>query len=262
MASAAETSTLTLMAGGDVGPVIEPTEQFSQLIRPTFQQADIRVVQCERTYSELGAYQRWTGGPSGSHVRLHPRMASTFKELGADVASLASNHAMDYGPDPLVDTVDLFRSMGLKTIGAGRNEEEARQPAIVERNGVKVAILGYCSILREGQAATPDKPGVAPMRAHTFYEREDFQPGTPAKILTIPYEDDLAALQEDVRRAKRQANAVAIFIHWGVRFLPKVIASYQPQVAHAAIDAGADIIIGHHAHIVKATEVYKGKVCF
>ena len=62
--------------------------------------------------------------------------------------------------------------------------------------------------------------------------------------------------------SKAQADAVVLVIHWGVHQIPKTIAAYQPTVAHAAIDAGADLIIGHHAHILKAVEVYKGKVCF
>ncbi|MDI7258754.1 MAG: CapA family protein [Thermodesulfobacteriota bacterium] len=74
--------------------------------------------------------------------------------------------------------------------------------------------------------------------------------------------DELKRLQEDIGRVKTQSDVVILSLHWGVHHLPKVIATYQPQVAHAAIDAGADLILGHHAHILKAVEVYKGKVCF
>src|SRR5262249_29260137 len=70
------------------------------------------------------------------------------------------------------------------------------------------------------------------------------------------------ALQEDIKKAKQQADVVVMSIHWGLHHLPKTICDYQPVVAHAAIDAGADLILGHHAHCLKAVEVYKGKVCF
>jgi len=69
-------------------------------------------------------------------------------------------------------------------------------------------------------------------------------------------------LQEDIQKDKQSAHIVILSLHWGVRYLPKIIATYQPQVAHAAIDAGADLILGHHPHILKAVETYKGKVCF
>jgi poly-gamma-glutamate capsule biosynthesis protein CapA/YwtB (metallophosphatase superfamily) len=82
------------------------------------------------------------------------------------VASLAGNHAMDWGADALLDTVDLLRTKGIQTIGAGRNLAEAREPAMIEAKGLRIAMLAYCSVLHEGYAAGPDTPGVAPMRAH------------------------------------------------------------------------------------------------
>jgi len=220
------------------------------------------VAQCERTYSERGWYQEWNTTPGGKHTRQHPRLASVLQAAGIDVVSLASNHAMDWGYEPMFDTIDLFRNMGMQVIGAGRNSEEARRPAIVEKNGVKVAILGYCSAIRDGQAAVDNKPGIAPMRAFTHYDPTDFQPGSPPEIVSVPHQGDIMAMQQDIRRVKPEVDAVVVFIHWGVCFIPKTLATYQPPVAHAAIDAGADLIIGHHAHVPKAVEVYKGKVCF
>lgn len=255
-------ATVTLMSGGDIGPVYEPTEEFAELIAPVLRQADLRLGQCERTYSERGWVPQFATGPGGQHSRLHPRMAAVWNAAGIDVVSLASNHAMDWGPEALLDTAELFRGMGKLVIGAGRDAGEARQPAIVERNGFKIAFLAYCSVLRDGQAAGKGKAGVAPMRAYTYYAPEEFQPGTPPRIITAPYEEDVQALQDDVRKAKRQAHVVILSIHWGLRHVPKTICTYQPPVAHAAIDAGADLILGHHAHSIKAVEVYKGKVCF
>jgi hypothetical protein len=257
-----KSGTVTLMTGGDIGPVYEPTEEFAELIAPVLKEADIRLGQCERVYSDRGQEPQFAYGPGGQHTRLHPRFASVWKAAGIDVVSLASNHAMDWGPDALLDTIDMFRAMGKTVIGAGRNEEEARKPAIVERNGVKIAILAYCSVLRDGQAAGKGKAGIAPMRAHTHYAPEEFQPGTPPRIFTSPHKEDVEALQEDIRRAKQQADVVLVTIHWGLRLVAKTICTYQPTVAHAAIDAGADLIIGHHAHSIKAIETYKGKVCF
>jgi len=256
-------ATVTLLAGGDIGPVYEPTEQFSELIAPVLRQADLRFGQCERTYSKRGSDPQFTYGPGASqHSRLDPRMAEIWNAANIDVISMASNHAMDWGPDPVEDTIDLFRGMGKHVIGAGRDGVEARKPAIVKRRGVKIAFLAYCSVLRDGQAAGKAKVGIAPMRAHNHYAPEEFQPGTPPKVISVPFEDDLRALQEDIKKAKQRADVVIMSIHWGLRHVPKTICTYQPPVAHAAIDAGADLILGHHAHSIKAIEVYKGKVCF
>ncbi|MBI2224073.1 MAG: CapA family protein [Betaproteobacteria bacterium] len=255
-------SGVTIMAVGDIGPVYEPADQYSELVAPVLKQADIRIGQCERTYSEKGFMPNFDNGPSGNHSRLHPRMASLWNAAGIDVVSLASNHAMDWGPDAMLDTAALFRGMGKIVIGAGHDGDEARKPAIIERAGAKIAILSYCSVLRDGQAAALGKAGIAPLRVHTFYAPEEFQPGTPPRVITEAYETDVKAMEDDIRRAKRHADAVIVSMHWGLRHVPKTICTYQQPVAHAAIDAGADLILGHHAHSIKAIEVYKGKVCF
>ena len=255
-------STVTLMSGGDIGPVYEPTEEFAELIAPVLKQADLRLGQCERVYSERGWEPQFALGPGGQHTRLHPRMAGVWDAAGIDIVSIASNHAMDWGPEAMLDTVDFFRGRGKLVIGGGRDEEEARKPAIVEKNGVKIALLAYCSVLRDGQAAGKGKAGIAPLRAHTHFAAEEFQPGTPPTVISVPYEEDVTALKEDIGKAKRQADVVIVSIHWGLRLVPKTICTYQPPIAHAAIDAGADLILGHHAHSIKAVEVYKGKVCF
>ena len=260
--AAGNSASVTLMAGGDIGPVVEPTEDFAALIAPVLKQADIRFGQCERTYSTRGAVPQYAYGPGGDGTRLDPSLVKVWDAAGMDVISLASNHAMDWGPDPVLDTLELFRKMGKHVIGAGKDEEEARRPAIVECKGVKIAFLAYCSVLRDGQAAGPGKAGIAPLRARTWYGPQEFQPGTPPMILTEAFPEDVAAMQEDIRKAKQQADVVVMSIHWGLRHVPKTVCTYQQPVAHAAIDAGCDLILGHHAHSIKAIEVYKGKVCF
>ncbi len=250
---------IILLGTGDVGPIHEPLEPYTELVRPTLATGHIRFGQCERLYSERGTLQIHSGG---HHSRLAPQMASILAVCGFDVVSLASNHAMDWGEEALMDTRALLREMGIQTVGAGANLQEARQPAIVERDGVRVAFLAYCSVLRDGYAAEPAKVGVAPLRAHTYYEPQEYQPGTPPRVVTIPYEEDLEGMRADIRQARRQAQVVVISMHWGIHFIPRAIADYQPLVAHAAFEEGADLILGHHAHVPKGIEVYQGKVCF
>lgn len=251
--------TVTLLGCGDVGPIHEPVDVFSVLARPTLAAADIRFAQVERVYSERGTLQLHSGG---AHSRLKPHMAAVFSDCGFDVVSLASNHAMDWGEDALIDTADVLRARGMQVIGAGRDLDEARRPAFVERNGVRIAFLAYCSVLQAGYAAAHGKAGVSPLRAHTHYEPIDYQPGVPPRVVTVPDEDDLTALVNDIADARRRARVVVLSLHWGVHFIPRVIADYQVTVARAAFEAGVDLILGHHAHVPKAIGVYGGRICF
>jgi poly-gamma-glutamate capsule biosynthesis protein CapA/YwtB (metallophosphatase superfamily) len=250
---------IVLYGCGDVGPIHEPMSAYSELVRPTLAAADLRFAQCERVYSERGALQLHS---HGSHSRVKPQMASVFTDCGFDVVSVASNHAMDWGADAMLDTIGVLRDKGIQTIGAGRNLEDARQPAIIERNKVRVAFLAYCSVLNEGYAAAPSTPGVAPLRARTHYEPVDYQAGVPPRVVTVPYEEDLRAMVDDITAAKKSAHIVVLSLHWGVHFVPRVIADYQRIAADAAVNAGADLILGHHAHVPKAIGVYSGTVCF
>ncbi len=251
-------NSVVLLGCGDVGPIHEPVDGYSSLVAPTLSTGDIRFGQCERTYSERGNLQLHSGG---SHSRCKPHMASVFSDCGFDVVSVASNHAMDWGENALLDTISLLRKLGIQTVGAGRNLEEARQPAIIERKGVKTAFLAYCTILQEGYAALPNRAGVAPLRAHTYYEPFDYQAGVPPKVVTIPYEEDLAEMVADIAEVRKSVDAVIVSLHWGIHFIPRAIADYQPIVAMAAFAAGADLILGHHAHAPKAIGVYGQKVC-
>ncbi len=252
-------NSLVLLGVGDVGPIHEPVGAYSALARPVLAGGDIRFGQCERVYSERGALQLHS---HGAHSRVEPHMASVFTDCAFDVVSVASNHAMDWGEDALLDTLALFDRKDIKTVGAGRNLAEARRPAIIEKNGVRVAFLAYCSILNEGYAAGANKAGVAPLRAHTYYESVDYQAGVPPRVVTVPYENDLGDMVDDIAAAKAHADAVVLSLHWGIHFVPRMIADYQPAVAKAAFAAGADLILGHHAHTPKAVGTYGGKTCF
>jgi poly-gamma-glutamate synthesis protein (capsule biosynthesis protein) len=167
---------------------------------------------------------------------------------------------LDWGPDGLFDTLDHLHAAQLQVIGAGRDIAHARQPAIVTKRDVRVGFLAYCSILPSHYWAEVHRPGCAPMRAFTVYEPiEPDQPGTPARIHTYAQRADLEAMREDIAALRQRVDRVVISLHWGIHFIPAVIADYQREVARAAIDAGADLIIGHHAHILKGAEIYRGK---
>lgn len=189
-----------------------------------------------------------------------PRGIPSLVSAGFDVCSLASNHTLDWGVDAVVECRKRLEAVGVAVCGAGSNLDEARRPAIIERKGVRVAFLGYLSVGPNGYMAEEDKPGAAMVRARTVYEPYDYQPGTPARVLTFAYKEDLEAMVEDIVNAKKQADIVVVTDHWGIHNTPVIIPDYEFEIGHAAIDAGADLVLGTHPHILKGVEVYKGKV--
>jgi poly-gamma-glutamate capsule biosynthesis protein CapA/YwtB (metallophosphatase superfamily) len=252
-------SEATLIAVGDVAPDREDPRECFARTRDLLQSGDFAFCQLETSLATKGVRL-----PQARHAVLtKPNVAPAMREAGFTAVSFAGNHCLDWGNEAFFETIGNLRDNGMSVIGVGANIVEARKPVIQEANGVRIAFLAYSTILPQAYWAEANRPGCAPMRAHTVYEAiEHDQPGTPARIHTYAHRDDLAAMCADIRAAKQQADVVAVSHHWGIHFVPYVLADYQPDVAHAAIDAGADIILGHHAHILKGVEVYKGKPIF
>ncbi len=250
---------LVLYAVGDIAPDRPDASTLFEHVAPLLNQGDIAFCQLEAVLSERG-----TPLPQARLAcRGKPDVARALKDAGFDVVSFASNHCMDLGREAFFDTLEALARQQLAFVGVGANLAEARRPAIVERSGTRVAFLAYNTILPQNYWADTDRPGCVPLRAFTIYEQiEHDQPGTPCRIQTFPHRGDLAAMVEDVARAKAQADVVVVSMHFGIHFIPAVLADYQRDMAHAAIDAGADLILGTHAHILKGIEVYKGKAIF
>jgi poly-gamma-glutamate capsule biosynthesis protein CapA/YwtB (metallophosphatase superfamily) len=250
---------ISLIATGDIGPLRENSEELFELVKPYIKAADVAIAQLEKNLSERGTIQL---NIPRSLARTYPRLAGVLADTGFDVVSFASNHTLAFSNDAFYDTLDNLAKAGLKVVGAGRNIQEARKPVIMDVKGTKIGFLAYCSVVPKGFEAWEDKPGLAPVRVNTAYEQEDWNPGSPAKVYTIPYADDMKAMVNDIKKLRSQVDVLVVSQHWGIHLIPGLIAGYQYEVGHAAIDAGADIIIGHHAHVLKGIEVYKGKVIF
>ncbi|HEX9075857.1 MAG TPA: CapA family protein [Anaerolineae bacterium] len=250
---------LVLYAVGDIAPDRPDPFTIFEHVAPVLNEGDIVFGQLEAVLSERG-----TPLPQARLAcRGKPHIARALKAAGFDVVSFASNHCMDLGRDAFFDTLDVLRQEQLAVVGVGANIQEARCPAILERDGTRIAFLAYSTILPQNYWAETDRPGSAPLRAFTVYEQiEHDQPGTPCRIQTFPHRGDLAAMVDDVQRAKAQADVVIVSMHFGIHFVPADLADYQRDMAHAAIDAGADLIFGTHAHILKGIEVYKGRAIF
>ena len=252
-------SEVLLYAVGDIGPDREHPHTLFEKVSDTINKADIAFCQLELCLTERGERL-----PQVRHTaRCKLEAAQAIKDAGFNVVSFAGNHCMDWGKDGLFDTIDALKAAELGVVGVGAEINAARAPLYVESKGQRIAFLAYSSILPMCYWAEENRPGCAPMRAWTHYEQiEHDQPGTPCRVHTFANRDDLGALQVDIKKAKQNADVVMVSLHWGIHFVPAVIADYQPEVAYAAIDAGADIILGHHAHILKGFESYKGKPIF
>ncbi len=154
---------------------------------------DILFANCDQTYSDKHPPAPFN--PLGSDPSNIPALVYA----GLDVVSLANNHTLDFGIPDLLDTIERVQKAGIKVVGVGKNISEARQPVIMERKGTRVGFLAYGCLGPDGYEAWEDKPGYAPMRAYTVYDKWDYRPGTPPRIITVAYPDDLAAMKEDIR---------------------------------------------------------------
>lgn len=249
----------SIVACGDVAVRRSDCTSMFTGCREALKAADLCFAQLEAPISERGS--------KAPNARLAMRapvaMASALRDAGIDVVSVAGNHCLDFGYEALTDTLQCLAQAGVQTCGAGEALATALEPAYLQAGTHRVAIIAACSILPEGYAAQAGKPGCAPLRAFTVYEPiEPDQPGTPPRTRSFPHREDLDALVGRVRVARAAADCVLVSLHWGIHMIPFVLADYQTMVAHALIDAGADAILGHHPHLLKGVELYRGRPIF
>ena len=246
-----------VLATGDLAPDRDDVASCFVATAATLRESEVTFGQLETSFADTG-----TRLPQARHAVLAaPAGALALASAGFNVISCAGNHCLDWGSHALQETLDHLGSAGISVIGAGEDIGAARRPFLATlADGTRVAFLAYSSILPADYWATERRPGCAPMRALTAYEQiEADQPGTSARIHTYPHPQDLAALESDIRTARQSADVVLLSLHWGIHFVRATIADYQREVARTAIRAGADAILGHHAHILKGCEIIEGR---
>jgi len=217
---------------------------------------------------------------SGGHLHMPPGTENGLVEVGVDAVSLANNHALDYGEEGLRQCIQTLKVSGISHAGAGKNIEEAYSVTIVERKGFRVGLLSYTSVyVPVSFPAGVDKPGVAVVAITTAYEAPynvAYQPGIPARAITYAKTEHLERLLTDIQTSRDKCDFLIIGFHWGltsrgiarslrlpVELCPCYIADYQEDLARKAIDAGADLVWGHHPHELQGMEIYKGKlICY
>lgn len=219
---------VTLDAVGDVNLGDGPGSFMSRAgvrapwlrVAPMLRRADVAIANLECAVSRRG-----TPRPKRFVFRGTPRALRAARRFaGLDVVSLANNHAADYGTGALLDTLRHARDVGLVPIGAGRTERRARRPRILTRLGLRIAFLGFSDVNPLDFPATPSRPGTA--RATE------------------------AGVARAVRHARRRADVVVVYFHWGVERIHTTVPR-QRRLGRAAAQAGAAVVLGAHPHVLQ-----------
>ena len=249
---------LTVMFTGDL--ILDEPEPdfFFSAVRDTMAQADVLVGHVEVPHTTRAAAPGFDipAPPSDpEHLAALPR-------AGVHLATLAGNHMADAGPNGIEDTIATLRGHGIGTTGAGMTLEAARQPALAERRGLRVGVLSYNAVGPRESWATVKRPGCAYVKVITHYELDYATPGGPPTIYTFNDPVTLAAMEADIERLRPSVDLLVVAQHKGIGHTPAVLAMYETALSRAAINAGADVVVGHHAHILRGIEIYRGKPIF
>ncbi|GAA4594293.1 CapA family protein [Planotetraspora phitsanulokensis] len=203
---------------------VDPAAFFSEDLLEVLGEADLFVLNLECCVSDRG--RMWDAPGKPFHFRAPPQAAELLARLGVGCVTLANNHALDYGPDALLDTRDWLDRSGIRYVGAGASQEEARRPEVVTVGGLRVGVLGVTDHPADF-AATAVRPGV---------NYADLMTGAPPWLVA------------DVEDLGTKADVVVVTPHWG----PNMIGRPRPYVRSAAqslVSAGAGLVAGHSAHV-------------
>lgn len=263
-----------LAAAGDVALLRRPSQD---LYRDGWDSADLRIANLE---APLLADER-QGVPAAKLVRLKspPQAAEWVRDdLRCDAVSLANNHIMDWGEPGLRSTLEALDAAGIQYAGAGLDAASAGAHRLLRVGDRSVALLSWACTVPPGFRATERQAGLAAVRVRTSYAADPFlideQPGTPPWVHTDPVAEDVAALEAALGRARAEADFVVLALHWGVppqwqSAFQGPLAEYQQTLAPRLVEAGADLVLGHHAHTVYGVESFErtggrgsGLVCY
>lgn len=211
-------------AAGGIGGVV------SESYRKDMAAADLFMANEEFPFSTRG-----TPAPDKQYTfRVNPEKATMLSEMSIDLVTLANNHALDYGRDALLDSLDTLDDAGILHVGAGKDLESARKPVYVTLKGRKLAFIGATRVMPEADwAADSDRPGML-----SAYDGGD-------RLCTV------------IKEAKQQADFVIVYMHWGIERAEEP-NDVQTSLAHRIVDAGADLVIGAHPHVLQGLEYYNG----
>jgi poly-gamma-glutamate synthesis protein (capsule biosynthesis protein) len=220
-----------IMLGGRAEPFLHefgPGYPFTEVM-PVLGKADIAAGNLESAVSTRGRAvenKKFT-------LRAGQVAAQALNSAGIRVVTLANNHSMDFGPLALRDTLASLEENGILYTGAGMDLDDARTPALVKIRGRTLAFLAYSLTFPLEFFASAGRPGTAPGFA-------DF-------------------VKADIEKVRPRADLVIVSFHWGAELLTAA-KDYQIELGRRAIDWGADLVLGHHPHVLQELEVYKGRL--
>lgn len=166
--------------------------------------------------------------------RLPPDNVSIFREMGIDLVTLANNHGLDYGREALLDSLETLEGAGIVWVGAGENLDQAKAMKTFEIKGKTLGFLGGTRVIPVADwAASSSRPG----------------------MLSV-YDPSL--LLEEIRKGKGNCDFLVVYLHWGLE-QKEMPEEYQRQMGRQCIEAGADLVIGSHPHVLQGVEYYQGK---
>jgi poly-gamma-glutamate capsule biosynthesis protein CapA/YwtB (metallophosphatase superfamily) len=237
-ASGAGSGLVTISAGGDVnfGDGVTPSLEAGGLDYPfagvnqAFASTDVSFVNLECCIAAVGSP---VGGKEFT-FRGPPDSAGALADGNIKVVSMANNHTKDFGAAALSETFVHLKANGIAWCGAGNNSVEAYTPAVLNAHGRKVAFVAFTEVVPDGWLATTTTPGCATTN-------------DPKKVAAT------------IKAARAKADYVVASFHWGIE-LATSPNSEQRNLAHLAVDNGADLVLGHHPHVVQGFEMYKNRL--
>jgi poly-gamma-glutamate capsule biosynthesis protein CapA/YwtB (metallophosphatase superfamily) len=226
---------------------------FFDVSRDALRRADLRIGHVETPHTLRGQLLVSAGCPAND-----PEELKALGRAGFEVATLAANHIYDRGVAGVEDTLEALHAQGILTTGAGLNLEAAKRPAVIGRNGVTIGVLSYNCVGPSTSWAGPEKAGCAYLEVLSHFE-PGFTIGAPPRAYTFIPQGSLEGMQNDIEALKQQVDVVIVALHKGIVHTPVVVLDYERLAGRAAIDAGADLVISHHAHILRGIDIYKGR---
>jgi len=202
---------------------VSPVFPFEK-IRQTFQSSDLCFANLECSHSNAGLRKNDLGS---IQMRGDPRHIEGLVEAGIHIVNVANNHSMQHGKEVFLDSLNNLKTHGIQYCGASPDNHLVAEPTIVEKNGLKIAFLGYS------------------LRPRQYF---DYPP-----LYTEGHE---AGITNDVRNVRDKADIVIVSLHWGDEFIQRP-SPEEIRLARHIVDAGADLILGHHPHVLRGIEKYK-----
>jgi poly-gamma-glutamate synthesis protein (capsule biosynthesis protein) len=247
-------STLDLVFLGDLILDVPDPDHWIAGIAPVTRAADVAIGHLEVPHTMRG--QELAGDVPAPGA--DPAHLAALAHAGIDMVSMAGNHIADRGAEGIADTNAELDRLGIAHCGADLSLAAALRSAIIERAGRRIALLSFNCVGPELAWATEDRAGCA----YVAVRAAAGGPSRPQADLVEADPASLAAMAEAIARARADVDLLVVALHKGITHRPAELAPYERPVAHAAIDAGADVVVGHHAHIARGIELHRGKPIF